>query len=74
MEIKRDVYSLQAYGCRFCLHIGSIALLFGRMENGRGPRVEICTPARWFRWSWGYVDKPKIPKGTGQPVMDATRH
>lgn len=44
----------QAHGCRFCLHIWTIALYFGRKLNGRGPRLEIATPKRWFRWSPGY--------------------
>lgn len=57
MSIIRDCYYTQAYGCWFCLHIGSTALLFGSGANGSGPRLEICTPARWFRWSWGYRKK-----------------
>ncbi len=45
----------QAHGCRFCLHIWTIALYFGRKLNSRGPRLEIVTPKRWFRWSPGYT-------------------
>lgn len=54
IQIIRDVAYTQAFGCRFCLHVGSIAVLFGTVSNGRGPRLEIMTPYRWFRWSRGY--------------------
>lgn len=54
VQILRDVSLIQAYGCRFCLHVGSIAILFGSVKNGRGPRLEICTLFHWFRWSKGY--------------------
>ncbi len=52
MEIRTNVAYTQAYGCRFCLHVGSVALYFGR-RRGYGTRLEICTPCRWFRWSKG---------------------
>jgi hypothetical protein len=45
----------QAHGCRFCLHVGTLAFYFGRRLDGRGPRLELLTPKRWFRWSPGYV-------------------
>lgn len=54
MEIIRDTAFTQGHGCRFCLHVGSIAILIGSVTDGRGPRLEICTPMRWFRWSKGY--------------------
>lgn len=54
MEIIRDVAYTQARGCRFCLHIGSVAIMFGRVANGRGPRLELFTQRHWFRWSRAY--------------------
>lgn len=58
-SIQSNVAYTQAYGVLFCLHIGSIALMFGRRKNGRGPRLELFTPNRWFRWSSGYCDSQK---------------
>lgn len=57
IEIKRNVAFTQAKGCRFCLHVGSIALFFGEKANGSGPRLELFTPSRWYRWSRGRPDK-----------------
>ena len=54
VEIVRDVEYTQAYGVRFCLHIGTVAFMFGRATNGSGPRLELLTPRHWFRWSKGY--------------------
>ena len=51
IEVRRDVVVTQAYGCRFCLHVGGTAFFFGFVRGGRGPRLEICTPLHWFRWS-----------------------
>jgi len=59
VEIRRGVHSTQAYGCWFCLHVGAMAIYFGSGLRGRGPRLEICTPARWFRWSRGFLDRKK---------------
>ncbi len=56
MRIVTNVAYLQAYGCKLCIHIGSIAFLFGKKEKGRGPRIEICTPFHWFRYSRGYTE------------------
>lgn len=61
LSVDSGVYYTQAHGCRFCLHIGTIALYFGRRRNGRGPRLELFTPKRWFRWSPGYVEG--VPAG-----------
>lgn len=55
MLVKRGVAYTQAYGCRFCLHVGGTAVFFGSRTDGSGPRLEICTPYRWFRWSRGYT-------------------
>lgn len=55
--IKRDVAYTMAYGCRFCLHIGTVAIYFGSGVQGRGPRLEVLTPQHWFRWSGGFKDK-----------------
>ncbi len=60
VRIENNVAYTQAFGCRFCLHIGSLAIFFGNKTGGRGPRVEIMTPCRWFRWSSGYMDKRKV--------------
>lgn len=54
MQIIRDVAYTQAFGCRFCLQLGSTAYLFGKVNNGRGPRLELFTPRHFFRWSRGY--------------------
>lgn len=57
IEIKRNTTYTQAYGCRFCLQIGSTAIFFGSGVKGRGPRLELLTPRHWWRWSRGYRDK-----------------
>jgi hypothetical protein len=62
LRIVRDVAYTQAFGCCFCLHVGSVALFFGRKRDGRGPRLELFTPCRWFRWSWGYTDRRKLAR------------
>lgn len=53
-QVQRDVAYTQGFGCRFCLHIGTTAYLFGSVPDGRGPRLELFTPCHWFRWSKGY--------------------
>jgi hypothetical protein len=57
IEVRRNVAYTQGYGCRFCLHVGSVAFFFGRVRGGAGPRLEVLTPRRWFRWSSGYRDR-----------------
>jgi hypothetical protein len=57
MTIIRDVEYTQAYGCRFCLQIGTVAFCFGSGVKGRGPRIELLTPRHRFRYSKGYRDK-----------------
>ena len=54
IHIQHDVAYTQALGCRFCLHIGGTAVLFGEKKNGRGPRLELFTPLHVFRWSSWY--------------------
>lgn len=76
MTVIRDVEYLTAYGCRFCLHLFSTAYLFGSGVKGRGPRLEICTPRHWFRFSPGFQDKCHTPKSncarpTNGPVPSA---
>lgn len=56
IQIRHNVEYTQAYGCRFCLHIGATAIYFGSGVKGAGPRLEICTPLHWFRWSRGFKD------------------
>lgn len=63
IEVRRNTAYTQAFGCRFCLHIGSLAIFFGRMKDGRGPRLELFTPWHWFRWSQGYRNPRKVAAG-----------
>lgn len=51
VTIQRDVAYTQGKNCRFCLHVFSVAFYFGR--SGNGPRLEIFTPMRKFRWTPG---------------------
>lgn len=53
---QTNVEYTQAWGCRLCVHIGGLALYFGRKKNGRGPRIEIMTTLHWFRYSHGYEE------------------
>ena len=59
VEVKCNVAYTASYGCWFCLHVGSVAVYFGRDIKGSGPRLEIMTPRRWFRWSKGHRDAAK---------------
>lgn len=54
LSFETNCMYTQAHGCRFCLHVGSVAVYFGTLKDGRGPRIEILTPKRWFRYSPGY--------------------
>lgn len=63
-EIKRDVAYTQAYGCRFCLHVGGTAIFIGRKKNGRGPRLELFTDLHRFRWSRGFAFLAVLLAGT----------
>ena len=54
IQIEKNVAYTQAFGCRFCLHIGGTVIAFGKMTGGRGPRLELCTERHWFRWSRGF--------------------
>ncbi len=56
IQVRTNTAYTQAYGVRFCLHVGGVALYFGSGVRGRGPRLELCTPYHWFRWSKGYRD------------------
>lgn len=51
-QIVTNVLSTQAYGCQFCLHIGSVALMFGRRDC-HARRLELFTPLHRFRYSSG---------------------
>lgn len=54
IRISTAVEYTQAGGCQFCLHVGTVALYFGRRSGGqRGPRLELFTPLHVFRWSKG---------------------
>lgn len=52
MHIKRNVEYTQAYGCQLCVHIGSVAVMFGK-RDGAGRRLELFTPRHLFRYSPG---------------------
>jgi hypothetical protein len=62
IEIESGVDHTQAYGCRFCLHIGQTAIYFGQMAGGRGPILQIMTPFRWLRWCRGHYDAQQAEK------------
>lgn len=59
-QVRSAVAYTQAFGCRLCLHVGSIAFFFGRKRDGRGPRIEVLTPLHKFRYSRGYRDVRKV--------------
>lgn len=50
VTIVRDVYSVQGYGARLILHIGSTAFYFG-LRPGYGLRIELFTHFHRFRFS-----------------------
>lgn len=50
IDWKTNVAYTQAKGCRLCVHVGSLAIFFGRTA-GRSARLELLTPRRWFRFS-----------------------
>lgn len=50
LEIKTNVYSTQAKNCLFCIHIGTVAIFFGKGKREIGKRLELFTPSRKFRW------------------------
>lgn len=58
-HLKANVEYTQAYGCWLCLHVLEWALFIGSGVRGRGPRIEVCTPRYWFRFSRGYRDEKK---------------
>jgi hypothetical protein len=53
IAIDRGVMSTQTKGCRFCLHVGTVAIFFGKKRYGSGARLEILTPMRKLRFSRG---------------------
>ena len=55
IRFRTNVAYTQAYGCKFCLHVGSLAVFFGTKNNGAGPRLELFTQLHWFSWSKGYT-------------------
>lgn len=57
IQIMTNIDYAQCYGVRFALHIGTLLVMFGRKESGRGARLEVFTRYHWFRWSKGYVKK-----------------
>jgi len=50
MRIKTGVVYTQAKNCSFCLHIGTIAMMFGKGKWFK-KRLEMFTPQQLFRWS-----------------------
>lgn len=67
LVIIRNAMSAQCHGVRFALHIGSTVYGLGRKKNGSGPRLELCTPLRWFRLSRGYSLPPAPAEKSPQP-------
>lgn len=57
IEVRGNVALSQAYGCRFFLHVGSVAIFIGGPWRGWPVRLELCTPYHWFRFSRGGADK-----------------
>ena len=53
MTLYTNVEYMQAANCRFCLHVGTIALVIGLKPNGYGRRLELFTPRHMFRYSSG---------------------
>lgn len=51
MRVYTNTAEIQAKAHWLCIHIGTIAVLFGRAKYAH--RIEICTPNRWFRFSKG---------------------
>ena len=51
LKIITNAASTQAYGCLICIHIGSIALLFGKRHGPCLFRLELFTPCRKLRIS-----------------------
>ena len=59
MRVETNVAYTQTKGCKFCLHVGSTALFFGK-SDGIGARLEILTPTKWWRfsrWSRNHNDR-----------------
>lgn len=50
ITIKTNVEYTQAGGCYLCLHVGSVAVFFGRRDKP-GRRLELLTPPHGFRYS-----------------------
>jgi hypothetical protein len=48
VQIKKDVLYAQAKNCSLCLHIGTVAFLFGRGKWFH-KRIELFTPLHIFR-------------------------
>jgi len=63
-SIKTNVASLQAKNCIFCLHIGSVALCFGRRKGDCLCRIELFTPLQ--RWRISTLRKKVLQRTTAQ--------
>lgn len=61
MIIERNTAYMQAANCRFVLHIGSTAFVFGDGAGGYAARLELFTPCRWFRF------RRRIAKAESRP-------
>ena len=48
--IRRNIMYTQGVSTYFCLHIGTIVIMFGFKPNYMGPRLELFTPYHKFRW------------------------
>lgn len=68
LSVKTNVASLQAANCLFCLHIGSIAFLFGKRKGPCLCRIELFTPLH--KWRISTLKKKKFPAhNTGSPTL-----
>lgn len=55
MNIVTGIEYIQPRGRMFCLHVGSVAVLFGPKRDTAVARLELFTPLHRFRLSkwWG---------------------
>ena len=69
MRIKRGISYTQAKRCRWCLHIGRTAYLFGT-GIGKGAVLEVGTPRKLWRFrraDRNYVPRPRLPQIDATP-------
>ena len=67
LSIKTNVASLQAYGCKVCLHIGSVAFIIGQRKGDCLFRLELFTPLH--RWRISTLRKKVLQPTTEQSTQ-----